>query len=136
MATSFKAVVLRHQVRRDGTYGIKIRLTHNQRSKYINTGLVVTEDDITPDFQLKKRFFIAEVEKLIKEYRSICNKNAAVIKDMDVWQVFDLITKKDGSELTFIVITNGQLTNEEMLKDIDFLVKKHNIRLTWQHLRH
>ena len=40
---SFKAVVFKHQMRNDATFGIKIRLTHNRKSKYINTDLVVTK---------------------------------------------------------------------------------------------
>ena len=54
---SFKTVVLKHQERRDATFGIKIRLTHNRQSKYINTDLVITKNDITKKFKLKKPFF-------------------------------------------------------------------------------
>ena len=103
MAT-FKAVVLKHQVRPDGTFFIKIRLTHNRRSKYINTSLAVTKDDITKGFRLKNHFFIDEIEKLIRKYRDVCNKNASALKNMDVGQVLDLITKTEKSEITSIDI--------------------------------
>ena len=87
--------ILKHQVRNDATFGIKIRLTHNRRSKYINTDLVVTKNDITKGFKLKNYFFIDETERIIRKYRDICNKNAYALKDMDVNQVLDLITQTD-----------------------------------------
>ena len=43
---SFKAEVYKHQVRKDGTYSIKIRVIHNRKKKYIDTNLVVTKDDV------------------------------------------------------------------------------------------
>ena len=90
---SFKAVILKHQLKNDGTFSIKIRITHNRRSKYINTDLVVTKDDITKSFKLKSLFFIEETNKLIQKYRDICNRNSHLLKDMDINQVLDLITK-------------------------------------------
>ena len=66
MAT-FKAVVLKHQMREDATFGIKIRLTHDRKSKYINTDLVVTKNDITKGFKLKNHFFIDKTEDIIKK---------------------------------------------------------------------
>jgi phage host-nuclease inhibitor protein Gam len=92
---NFKAVILKHQVREDGTYGIKIRLIHNRKSKYINTNLVVTKDEITKSFKLKNHFLIDETEKIIKKYRNICNKNASALDSMSIEQVFDLVTKSD-----------------------------------------
>ena len=68
---SFKAEVYKHQVRRDGTYSIKIRIIHNRKKKYIDTDLVVTRNDITKGFKLKNYFFIDETEKIIKKYRGI-----------------------------------------------------------------
>ena len=90
---SFKAVVLKHQMRGDATFGIKIRLTHNRRSRYINTDLVATKSDITKSLKLKNHFFIDETENIIKKYRDICNKNAFLLKGMEIGQVLDLITK-------------------------------------------
>jgi len=77
MAT-FKAEVYKHQIRRDGTYSIKIRVIHNRKKKYIDTDLVVTKSDITKGFKLKNLFFIDKTEDIIKKYRDICNKHAAV----------------------------------------------------------
>jgi integrase len=98
MAT-FKAVILKHQGRGDKTFSIKIRITHNRRSKYINTDLVVTKDDITKSFKLKNYFFTEETNKLIQKYRDICNRNSHLLKDMDINQVLELITKVEKPDV-------------------------------------
>ena len=117
MAT-FKAVVLKHQTRNDATLGIKIRVTHNRKSKYINTDLVVTKDDITKSFKLKNHFFIDETEKMIRKFRDVCNKNVYDLKDMEVGKVVDLITKTERTEpFSMDIIEYG-------MKHVDNLLNK------------
>ena len=53
MAT-FKAEVYKHQKRSDGTWNVKIRVTHNREKKYLSTSIYVKPDDITRSFKLKK----------------------------------------------------------------------------------
>lgn len=53
MAT-FKAEVYAHQKKADGTYNIKIRVTQNQRKRYLATPWYVTKDDLTRSLKLKK----------------------------------------------------------------------------------
>jgi len=105
MAT-FKAEVNKHQVRKDGTYTIKIRILHKRKKRYLSTNLVVTKNDLTKSFKLKNYFFIDETEKIIKNYRDICNRNALLLKSIDVNQVYDLITKTDEMSDFFIDIVS------------------------------
>ena len=115
---SFKAVVLKGNKRKDSTYLISIRLTHNRKSKYINTNLVVTKDDVTKGFKLKNYFFIDETDKIIKKYRDICNKNFLLLKNMDISQVYDLITKTEKSNAVAIdIIDFGMRKIETLIKD-------------------
>ena len=46
MAT-FKAEVYAHQKKSDGTYNIKIRVTHNRQKRYLATTYYVTKEDLT-----------------------------------------------------------------------------------------
>lgn len=101
---SFKAVIFEHQKRRDGTYPIKVRLTHKGKSKYVDTGLVAEKEDVTKGMKIKKYFFIEKTEEIIKEYRDICNNNATKLKVMDIEQVFELITKTERSDSFFLDI--------------------------------
>lgn len=54
MAT-FKAEVYAHQKKADGTYNIKIRVTHKQRKKYLATPWYVGKEDLTRSLKLKTK---------------------------------------------------------------------------------
>ena len=68
MAT-FKAVVMRHQKRRDGKYPVSIRLTHNKKSTYISTGLYVSGKQInSKTFEIKDQFVLERTNSTIRDY--------------------------------------------------------------------
>ena len=69
MAT-FKAEVYAHQKKADGTYNIKIRVTHKQRKKYLATPWYVGKEDLTRSLKLKNQRYIDMVDDVIKRYRS------------------------------------------------------------------
>lgn len=94
MAT-FKAEVYAHQKRADGTYNIKIRVTHKQRKKYLSTPWYVGKEDLTRALKLKNQRYIDMVEDLLRKYRSICNSVGEGLDDMSVEQVVELITRKE-----------------------------------------
>ena len=94
MAT-FKAEVYAHQKRADGTYNIKIRVTHKQRKKYLATPWYVGKEDMTRALKLKNQRYIDMVEDLLRKYRSICNSVGEGLDDMSVEQVVELITRKE-----------------------------------------
>ncbi len=97
MAT-FKAEVYSHHRKKDGTYNLKIRVTHKQGKKYIPTALYVDKDDLTRSMKIKNQFILDEADKIIKKYRSICNKNPTLIDSMDVGQVVDYILQGDSGD--------------------------------------
>ena len=68
MAT-FKAVVMRHQKRRDGKYPVSIRLTHNKKSTYLSTGLYVSGKQInSKTFEIKDQFVLERTNNTIRDY--------------------------------------------------------------------
>ena len=91
MAT-FKAEVYAHQKKSDGTYNIKIRVTHNRQKRYLATTYYVTKEDLTRALKLKNQKYIDLTDQLVKKYRNICDRAGERIKDMTVDQVVDLIT--------------------------------------------
>lgn len=94
MAT-FKAEIYAHQKRADGTYNIKIRVTHKKRKKYLATPWYVGKEDMTRALKLKNQRYIDMVEDLLRKYRSICNSVGEGLDDMTVEQVVELITRKE-----------------------------------------
>ncbi len=97
MAT-FKAEVYAHQKRSDGTYNIKIRVTHKQRKKYLATPWYVGKEDLTRSLKLKNQRYIDMVEDLLRRYRSICNNVGEGLNNMNVEQVVELITRPDADK--------------------------------------
>lgn len=94
MAT-FKAEVYGHQKKQDGTYNIKIRVTQNKQKRYLATSWYVTKDDLTRSLKLKNQRYIDLCEKLIKGYRSRCDRLGERLKSMSVDEIVDLITSKE-----------------------------------------
>lgn len=90
MAT-FKAEIYAHQKRADGTYNIKIRVTHKQRKKYLPTQWYVGKEDLTRSLKLKNQKYIDMAEDLIRRYRCICNDAGDALDTMTVEQVVELI---------------------------------------------
>ena len=93
MAT-FKAEVYEHQRRRDGTWNIKIRVTHNKRKRYLSTSWYVRKGDLTRNFELKSRVYIDYTDDLIRFYREICDRQGEYLKSMSVDEVVRLLERE------------------------------------------
>lgn len=95
---TFKAVVLSHQQRRDGTYNVKIRVTHNRKHKYIATPYYAGKGDLTRTLKLKNQLYIDGCEDLMREYRKKCDAVGAAITNYTPEQVCALLqTEEQGA---------------------------------------
>lgn len=73
MAT-FKAEVYAHQKKKDGTYNIKIRVTHNGEKRYLATPYFIYKEDITQKTcKIKNQHYIDLTDELIRKYRKRCD---------------------------------------------------------------
>lgn len=97
MAT-FKALVLSHQKRKDGTYNVKIRVTHNRRHKYLPTPLYAGKDDLTKSLKIKNYLILDATEAIIKDYRTKCSAMGAAVAQYDVDQLCDILNEPDKGE--------------------------------------
>lgn len=91
MAT-FKAEVYKHQKRSDGTWNVKIRVTHNREKKYLSTSIYVKPDDITRSFKLKKNI-TDKTDKMIEEYEAICSDLGLRLKTMPIGELISELEK-------------------------------------------
>ena len=121
MAT-FKAVVQRHQQRRDGKYPVSIRITHNRKSCYVSTGLYCSLNQLTKkSFEIKDQFILARVVKTMKEWEQMLIS-------------LDMVTLHEMSvdELKKYLSTSA--------KNIDYFGYCHKLigsdRQKWQNLNH
>lgn len=100
MAT-FKAIVEPHYKRADGTYNIRIRVTHNRRCKLISTQYYVTTEDMTRKLKIKSEMFIDATDEIIKRYREACNRVGERLAEMTVEQVVDVVKEDGKANATF-----------------------------------
>jgi integrase len=101
--TTFKTVIYTHHQKQDGSYNIKIRVTHNRRNKYISTIYFVYKDDLTRSLKLKNQFYINETNNLIHKYRKICDSFGERLKTMTIEQIVDALHENNlGFRLDFI----------------------------------
>lgn len=82
MAT-FKAEVYKHQKRADGTWNVKVRVTHNRQKKYLSTPIYAKPEDITRSFKLKKNI-TDKTDKMIDVYEGICADLGLRLKGMSM----------------------------------------------------
>ena len=90
---TFKAEVYAHQRKQDGTYNIKVRVTQNQKKRYLATPWFVTKDDLTRSMKLKNQKYVDLTDDLIRTYRNKCDNLGTKIKTMTVDEVVAYIEK-------------------------------------------
>lgn len=116
MAT-FKEVLLKHNKREDKTYTVKIRVTHQRVSRYLDTPFKVVLNDFTKlslkkgeDLKITNQKIKDDVEAIIKRYHNICNELGERITIMDCDQLVDhLVNYQDrsrGFQLDFFKYSN------------------------------
>lgn len=71
MSTTFKAVVYAHHKKEDGTYNVKIRVTHNRKRKHLPTSIFVTKEDLTRGLKIKNAQVNDALKHSIESYRKI-----------------------------------------------------------------
>jgi integrase len=82
MAT-FKSLIQKHHKKADGTWNVKIRVTHNRQIKYLATPIYAKADDITRTFKLKKNI-TDKTDKIIDIYQNICADLGLRLKSMPI----------------------------------------------------
>lgn len=68
MAT-VREVVLPHHKKEDGTFNVKIRVTHNRKSSYIDTTHFIGVKQLRKDHTIKDTFILDLINPILKSYR-------------------------------------------------------------------
>ena len=105
---SFKALVFEHHFKSDGTVRIKIRVTHNRKSAYIDTGLTATRSDINKKGEIRTIAFIDHCNSLISKFRNRCNQNPELVKSMSVDALINYL-QQDEKGIDFIAFARGEI---------------------------
>lgn len=95
MAVTFSYVVLPHLKKEDGTNFIRIRITHQRKSKYIKTAISVSPEDLSRSGALRHQGKIDLARDEIKKMRDITDAIPTfTIADMTVDEVVGVIKAK------------------------------------------
>lgn len=114
MAT-FKAEVYKHQKKADGTWNVKIRVTHNRQKKYLSTPIYVKMDDMTRSFKLKKNI-TDKTDKIIDTYLNICADLGLRLKNMSMEELIAALEKASKPQLETIDFFKFALDEIEIMK--------------------
>lgn len=104
MAT-FKVIILPHHRREDGTYNVKIRVTHNRKTRYMKTPYYVGGADVSrrkrngkEELKIKNQVVIDTLEAVILEYR---RRLVPLGMAVDSWDIERLVSFLSSNPSTF-----------------------------------
>ena len=100
MAT-ISAVILKKQKKLDGTWNVKIRISNNGRSSYIETTIFATKSNLDTKLRLKKVFVDTYLTSLVNEYRERINKLGVKVEYMDAIEIRTYL-QSDEKEINFL----------------------------------
>lgn len=75
--------------RSDGTYNVRIRVTHNTKVKRISTNIYATDAEVTGTLKLKDGKTMYQINGLIQKCREVCNSMGMEIQSMSVDAIVD-----------------------------------------------
>lgn len=98
MAT-FKTEIRKHQQREDGSYNVKLRITHKRRSRWLPTNIDITPHDLTARGKIKTQAVLDKCEDLLRRVRAdVSRLSPFALEEMDVEQVAEWVRKEERGE--------------------------------------
>lgn len=100
MAT-FKAVVMKHHRKKDGSYNIKIRVTQNRVKRYIATPYFCTSADLTRSLSIKNARYLDLCRDIIDDFKSRLDPFGMAVLNMSADKVVEICTSKKEESIMF-----------------------------------
>jgi integrase len=94
MAT-FSAKVFKHHKKADGTYNVKICISHNRDRRYVDTPHYVNDKKLTKDLSIKDTFLNSLINATLEDYRNAASKLGKRLDIFDVEMLKDYLLNKD-----------------------------------------
>lgn len=96
--TTFKAEVSKREKRKDGTYNVKIRITHKRVVRRYATQMYATDSDITRSGKIKNQIILDNTDSIIKEWRRKLLSLGEQAEQMNVNDVVRFLTSTKEEE--------------------------------------
>jgi integrase len=117
MATTF-AYEIRAQ-KKDGTYPVYIRVTHNRKLKRLSTNIYVEQKDLKKNGDLKNQAVIDKLQDIMRDFRKKCSNLSFALNSMSIDEVVDYLIGKDIEHFDFIKVYRDFIAeNKDKLKGI------------------
>jgi len=137
MAT-FGIRVFKHHEKRDGTFNVKIRITHDRRSAYIDTPHFVTAKKLSRNYQVKDPIVLKDLYNTMEDHREAVSRLGSKVNYMDADDIKNFLEKR-SEKVDFLafcqqhidtLVENGRLKTATGFRTvryalIDFLGDKH-----------
>jgi integrase len=96
MATTFKPLVIRSERKQDGTYNVKIRVTHNRKNKRVATNLFVESKHLVrATLEIKSQDILDACNDIITGWRKKVDKLGMGASDLTVEEIVKYILAED-----------------------------------------
>ena|ERR1700744_4037435 len=93
MAT-FSPKVFKHHKRNDGTYNVKIAVSHLKKRKYLDTEHYVSEAKLTRNLKIKDPVLIAILNQTLDKYRQAASELGKKLAHFDVDLLVSHLSKR------------------------------------------
>jgi len=87
--------ILPHHLKADGSYNVKIRITHKMVKRYIDTEHFVTQKQLTKKLTLKDPFIEEQLNQVLINYRQEISRLDVKLEFMTADQIRDHLIGKD-----------------------------------------
>ena len=113
---TFKAEILKNKQKADGTYNVKIRMTHNRVVKRLSTNIFVRPNDLTKSLKLKNPVFIKEADALVRQYQEICSTLPLEASTYSIDEILEYIKTEQNRKksIDFILFCKEWLDRTEI----------------------
>jgi predicted DNA-binding protein YlxM (UPF0122 family) len=97
--------ILKDQKKRDGTYNVKIRITHNRQVCYISTHYYVSDDQLSKGFALKDSSIHKQLHDTLRKYRVAIGRLGNLLEIYSAIEIKDHLIDAD-KDVDFIKFSN------------------------------
>ena len=111
---TIRADILKEKPKKDGSFNIRIRFTHNRKVKRLPTKLYATKEDLTRSFDFKENTSIKrEVDNLLFYYEKLCSQ---IPIDIEQCTIEDIMAYIEADKKKYKIIDFIEFAESWMLE--------------------
>lgn len=92
---TFKGLVIPSKKKQDGTWNVKIRVTHKGKSRFLSTPFYVTQSQLTRGYKIKDAKINDTIDEKIKDYRNAVANIGFLADSIDIDHLITLLQNQE-----------------------------------------